>query len=72
MLFEKVAAIAAGAEDAGAHTVRVVDHFYQLAMMGPPEHEMLEAYALLGALAARTKTVTLGALVAGVTYRNPA
>ena len=41
-------------------------------MMGPPEHEMLEAYTLLGALAARTKTVKLGTLVTGVTYRNPA
>ena len=41
-------------------------------MMGPPEHEMLEAYTLLGALAARTTTVKLGTLVTGVTYRNPA
>jgi len=71
-LFEKVAAIAVAAEDAGADTVMVMDHFYQLAMMGPPEHEMLEAYTLLGALAARTKTVKLGTLVTGVTYRNPA
>ena len=33
---------------------------------------MFEAYTLLGALAARTKTVKLGTLVTGVTYRNPA
>jgi F420-dependent oxidoreductase-like protein len=71
-LFEKVAAVAVAAEDAGADTVMVMDHFYQLAMMGPPEHEMLEAYTLLGALAARTRTVKLGTLVTGVTYRNPA
>ena len=71
-LFETVAAIAVAAEDAGADTVMVMDHFYQLAMMGPPEHEMFEAYTLLGALAARTKTVKLGTLVTGVTYRNPA
>ena len=32
----------------------VMDHFYQLPMLGPPEHEMFEAYTLLGALAART------------------
>ena len=33
---------------------------------------MFEAYTLLGAIAARTKTVKLGTLVTGVTYRNPA
>src|SRR5436190_17459985 len=71
-LFEKVAAVAVAAEDAGADTVMVMDHFYQLPLLGPPDHEMLEAYTLLGALAARTKTVKLGTLVTGVTYRNPA
>jgi F420-dependent oxidoreductase-like protein len=33
---------------------------------------MLEAYTLLGALAARTNKVSLGTMVTGVTYRNPA
>ena len=54
-LFERVAAVAVAAEDAGADTVMVMDHFYQLPMMGPPDHEMFEAYTLLGALAARTE-----------------
>jgi F420-dependent oxidoreductase-like protein len=71
-LFEKVAAIAVAAEDAGADTVMVMDHFYQLPLLGPVEHEMFEAYTLLGGLAARTKTAKLGTLVTGVTYRNPA
>ncbi|MGQ0831474.1 MAG: LLM class F420-dependent oxidoreductase [Microthrixaceae bacterium] len=71
-LFEKVSAIAVAAEDAGADTVTVMDHFYQLPLLGPPEHEMFEAYTLLGALAARTSKVKLGTLVTGVTYRNPA
>lgn len=71
-LFERVVAVAQAAEGAGADTVMVMDHFYQLPLLGPPEHEMLEAYTLLGALAARTSTVKLGTLVTGVTYRNPA
>jgi F420-dependent oxidoreductase-like protein len=71
-LFERVAAVAVAAEDAGFDTVMVMDHFYQLPMLGPPEHEMFEAYTLLGAIAARTKQVKLGTLVTGVTYRNPA
>ncbi len=71
-LFEKVAAIAVAAEEAGADTVMVMDHFYQLPLLGPPEHEMFEAYTLLGGLAARTSKVKLGTLVTGVTYRNPA
>ena len=71
-LFERVAAVAVAAEDAGADTVMVMDHFYQLPLLGPTDHEMFEAYTLLGALAARTKQVKLGTLVTGVTYRNPA
>src|SRR5687768_11069020 len=71
-LFETVAAVAAAADDSGWDTVMVMDHFFQLPMLGPPEHEMFEAYTLLGALAARTSKVKLGTLVTGVTYRNPA
>ena len=71
-LFERVAEVAVAAEEAGADTVMVMDHFYQLAMLGPVEHEMMEAYTLLGAIAARTSRVKLGTLVTGVTYRNPA
>ena len=71
-LFETVATVAAAAEAAGWDTVMVMDHFYQLPLLGPPEHEMFEAYTLLGALAARTTRAKLGTLVTGVTYRNPA
>lgn len=71
-LFERVAAMAGTAEQAGFDTVFVMDHFYQLPMLGPPDWNMLEAYTLLGALAARTKRARLATLVTGNTYRNPA
>ncbi len=70
-LFERVAAVAVAGEEAGFDTVFVMDHFFQLPLIGPPELEMFEAYTLLGALAARTQTARLGTLVTGVTYRNP-
>ena len=69
-LFETVAAIATTAEDSGFDSVWTMDHFNQIT--GRPSDRMLETYALLGALAARTSRVNLGSLVTGVTYRNPA
>ena len=57
---------------AGFDSVYAMDHFYQLPLLGPPNDPMMECYTLLSALAARTKTVKLGAMVGGVTYRNPA
>ena len=71
-LFDRIAAVAVAGEQSGFDTVFVMDHFFQLPLIGPPELEMFEAYTLLGAIAARTKTARLGTLVTGVTYRNPA
>src|SRR5436309_1417489 len=71
-LFDRVADVAVAGEESGFDTVMVMDHFYQLPLLGPPEHEMFEAYTLLGAIAARTSKAKLGTLVTGVTYRTPA
>ena len=60
------------AEDAGIQRITVMDHFWQLPGIGPVEHEMLEAYATLGFLAAHTRKAMLHVLVTGVIYRHPA
>jgi len=59
------------AEDIGMARVSVMDHVWQIGVLGPPEHEMLEAYTTLGYLAARTSRVELLAWVTAVTYREP-
>ena len=70
-LFEVVAQQAKEADAAGFDTVMLMDHFYQLPMIGDPDAYMLECYTTLGALARETSNVKLGALVTGNTYRNP-
>jgi F420-dependent oxidoreductase-like protein len=71
-IFERVRDLALAAEEAGYESVWVMDHFYQVPPMGGKRQPMLEAYALLGALAVVTSSVRLGTLVTGVTYRQPA
>ena len=60
------------AEAAGIERITVMDHFWQLPGIGPVEHEMLEAYATLGFIAAHTEKALLHTLVTGVIYRHPA
>lgn len=70
-LFGVVVRQAQEAESSGFDTVMVMDHFFQLPQLGPPESEMLECYTVLSALAQHTESVRLSALVTGNTYRNP-
>src|SRR6202041_691772 len=63
--------IAQRAEEAGVDRISVMDHVWQLAPRGPPEHEMLEAYTALGWLAPKTERVKLLTMVTAVVYREP-
>ncbi len=67
----RLAEIGRTADDAGFHSLWVMDHFFQIGMVGPPEHAMLEGYNALSFLAGVTKRVRLGTLVTGVHYRHP-
>lgn len=63
--------VARRAEDAGFDRLSVMDHVWQIGHLGPPEHEMLEAYTTLGFLAAKTERVKLLTVVTAVVYRDP-
>jgi F420-dependent oxidoreductase-like protein len=70
-LFPTVIRQAQEADEGGFDALFLMDHFYQLPMLGTPDQPMLEAYTALGALATATKNLQLGTLVTGNTYRNP-
>jgi alkanesulfonate monooxygenase len=63
--------IATTAEDVGFRRISVMDHVWQIRVIGEPEQEMLEAYTALGYLAACTSSAELLAWVTAVSYREP-
>jgi F420-dependent oxidoreductase-like protein len=67
----KLGEIAQRAEEAGVDRISVMDHLWQIGAIGPAEHEMLEAYTVLGWLAAKTERVKLLTMVTAVVYREP-
>ena len=66
-----LATIARTADDAGFDFLAVMDHFFQIGVVGPPENDMLEAYTTLGYLAAHTTRAKLLTMVTGAVYRHP-
>jgi F420-dependent oxidoreductase-like protein len=66
-----LATVARTADDAGFEFIAVMDHFFQIGAIGPPEREMLEAYTTLGYLAGCTSRAKLLTLVTGAVYRSP-
>jgi F420-dependent oxidoreductase-like protein len=70
-LRSRLGEVARGADDAGVDRLSVMDHVWQIGGLGPPEHEMLEAYTALGFLAGLTERVKLLTVVTAVVYRDP-
>ncbi|HEX3489093.1 MAG TPA: LLM class F420-dependent oxidoreductase [Streptosporangiaceae bacterium] len=66
-----LATVARTADDAGFEFIALMDHFFQIGAIGPPENDMLEAYTTLGYLAACTSRARLLTLVTGAVYRHP-
>jgi F420-dependent oxidoreductase-like protein len=71
-LGDNFALIAERAERAGLYSLWVMDHFFQISMVGPAENEMLEGWSALAFAAGRTNRIKLGTMVTGITYRHPA
>ena len=66
-----LATIVRTADQAGFDSISVMDHFFQIRSIGPPDREMLEGYATLAFIAAHTSRTKLMTMVTGVTYRHP-
>ena len=67
-----LARVARTADNVGFDSIWVMDHFFQIRGLGPPEAPMLEGQTALGFLAAHTERARLGLMVGGVHYRHPA
>lgn len=67
----RLAEIGRAADEAGFESLWVMDHFFQIGVIGEAEEPMLEGYSALSFLAGVTERVRLGTLVTGVIYRYP-
>jgi F420-dependent oxidoreductase-like protein len=70
-LGRELGAVARAADAAGFDYIAVMDHFFQIPVVGPADKEMLEGYTTLGYLAACTSRAALLTLATGVIYREP-
>jgi alkanesulfonate monooxygenase SsuD/methylene tetrahydromethanopterin reductase-like flavin-dependent oxidoreductase (luciferase family) len=69
---DELTAVVEAADASVIDTVWLADHLMQAEPGTAPDDPMLEAYATLGYLAAQTRRVRLGTLVAAATMRPPA
>jgi F420-dependent oxidoreductase-like protein len=70
-VFDRLLESVQTAEESGFDALSVPDHLQQNQVGGGPASPMFEAYTLLGALALRTTSARLFALVSPVTLRSP-
>jgi len=70
-LTERLTETARIADQGGVAQFTVMDHWFQMEVLGGPSEPMLEGYTTLGYLAAVTERLRLSLLVTGVTYRHP-
>jgi F420-dependent oxidoreductase-like protein len=69
---DTLAEISRTAEESGFGRIGVADHLWQHPIMGGPEANEPECYAMLSFIAASTQRITLSAMVSGVHFRYPA
>ena len=59
------------ADEVGFDSIWVMDHFFQIRGLGPPEAPMLEGLTALSFMAAHSERARLGLMVGGIHYRQP-
>ena len=59
------------ADDVGFDSIWVMDHFFQIRGVGPPEAPMLDGMTALGFMAAHSERARIGLMVGGIHYRAP-
>jgi F420-dependent oxidoreductase-like protein len=59
------------ADEIGFDSIWVMDHFFQIRGLGPPEAPMLDGLTALGFMAAHSQRARLGLMVGGIHYRQP-
>jgi F420-dependent oxidoreductase-like protein len=65
------AAMVRDADQGGLDSLWVMDHFFQIPVVGEADEPMLEGYSALAFAAGISERISLGTLVTGVTYRHP-
>ena len=66
-----LARVTRAADDAGFDSIWVMDHFFQIRGLGPPEAPMLDGMTALGFMAAHSEKARIGLMVGGIHYRPP-